>query len=149
MSWLDEHIEVTRPRWKQLLLDDGALPWTGVALGLLVLWVLLLLAEIQSPNWLYWSGNTVQGTNRGGIVFYRVDGQTYTLDDPKLTPNRPTPETVWYQPGDPGTALLDEPARLVEAGVFTGLAGAVVITAGAGIVRGERHRRSTRHAPVT
>ena len=69
-------------RWKQLVLDDGALPWTLAALGLAVLWVLLFLAEIQSPNWMYWSGRTVQGSNQGGIVFYQVHGQTYTIDDP-------------------------------------------------------------------
>ena len=141
VSWLDEHIHVDRPRWKQLVLDDGALPWTLVALGLAVLWVLLLLVEVQSPNWLYWSGKTVQGTNDGGIVYYRVHGQTYTIDDPGPAPPQPTPETVWYKPGDPSSALLDIPARLVEAGVFVALAGATVITFGVGVTRGERHRR--------
>jgi hypothetical protein len=141
VSWLDEHIHVDRPRWKQLLLDDGALPWTLSALALVVLWVLLFLAEIQSPNWLYWSGATVRGSNQGGIVFYRVHGQTYTIDDPGPTPPRPTPETVWYKPGNPDTALLDRPARLVEGGVFVSLAGASVVTFGVGVTRGEVHRR--------
>ncbi|HET7356244.1 MAG TPA: hypothetical protein VFJ09_06160 [Nocardioidaceae bacterium] len=141
MSWLAEHIDVGRPRWKQLVLDDGALPWTGVALGLALLWVLLFLVEVQTPNWLYWSGKTVQGSNQGGIVFYRVHGQTYTIDDPGPAPTHPTPETVWYQAGDPSAALLDEPARLIEAGVFVALAGATVITFGVGATRGELHRR--------
>ena len=148
MSWLDEHIDVDRPRWKQLVLDDGALPWTGVALGLAVLWVLLFLAEIQSPNWLYWSGQTVQGTNEGGIVFYRVHGQTYTIDDPAPAPSHPTPETVWYKPGNPDHALLDRPARLVEAGVFATLAGASVITFGVGVTRGELSRRRRSVLPL-
>ena len=145
MSWLDEHIHVDRPRWKQLILDDGALPWTLVALGLAVLWGLLFLAEIQSPNWMYWSGKTVQGSNQGGIVFYRVHGQTYTIDDPGATPAHATPETVWYKPGDPSTALLDRPARLVEAGIFVTLAGATVLTFGTGVTRGAiaRRRRTT------
>jgi hypothetical protein len=148
VSWLDEHIHVDRPRWKQLILDDGALPWTLVALGLALLWVLLFLVEIQTPNWLYWSGKTVQGSNQGGIVFYLVHGQHYTIDDPGPTPSHPTPETVWYKAGNPSLALLDEPARLVEAGAFAVLAGATVITFGVGVTRGELHRRRRPALPM-
>ena len=60
---------------------------------------------------------------------------------PPPAPPKPTPETVWYKPGSPQTALLDRPARLVEAGVFLGLAGATVLTFGVGVTRGEVHRR--------
>ncbi len=141
MSWLDERIDVDRPRVKQLLFDDGALTWLLVSVGLLVLLGLLVLVEMQSQRWVYWSGATVTGRNEGGIVFYYVHGEQYTLDDPGPTPDHPTPRRVYYDPNDPYVAMLDGPLRLVEEGVFYALAGGAVVSFGGGIVVGEVRRR--------
>ena len=141
MSWLDEHIHVDRPRWKQLLLDDGALPWILVSVGLAVLWVLFFLVEIQSESAIYWYGNSVVGSNQGGIVFYQVHGQQYTIDDPGPTPPHPEPRTVYYDPGNPYAAMLDSRLRLIEEGLFVGLAAGSVGCFGVGVAAGELHRR--------
>ena len=146
MSWLDDNIRVQRPRWKQLMFDDGALPWMLIALALAVLWVLFLLVEVQSETHIYWSGKSVVGSNQGGIVFYHVHGEQYTIDDPGPTPPHPEPRTVYYDPTNPYVAMLDSPLRLLEEGLFVGLAAAAVTSFGTGIATGELHRR--RRVPV-
>jgi hypothetical protein len=113
MSWLDEHIHVERPRWKQLLFDDGALPWVLVSLGLAVLWVLS----------------------------YDVHGKQYTIDDTGPTPPHPEPRTVYYDPGNPYVSMLDSPLRLVEEGLFVALAAGSVVCLGTGVATGELRRR--------
>jgi len=147
MSWLDDNIHVDRPRWKQLLVDDGALTWMLIALALAVLWALFLLVEVQSETHIYWSGRPVVGSNQGGIVFYRVNGEQYTIDDPGPTPPRPEPRTVYYDPKDPYVAMLDGPLRLIEEGLFVGLAGGAAVSFGIGIATGELRRR--RRVPLS
>jgi hypothetical protein len=141
MSWLDEHIDVQRPRWKQLLFDDGALTWMLVSLGLAVLWALFFLVEIQSESAIYWYGSSVVGSNEGGIVFYKVHGQQYTIDDTGPTPPQPEPRTVYYDPANPYVAMLDSPLRVGEEVLFVGLAAGAVASFGIGIATGELHRR--------
>ena len=109
--------------------------------------MLFLLVEVQSETHIYWSGKSVVGSNQGGIVFYHVHGEQYTIDDTGATPPQPEPRTVYYDPNDPYVAMLDSPLRLIEAGLFVGLAGGAVASLGTGIATGELRRR--RRTPVS
>ena len=86
---------------------------TLVAAGLVLIGLVFVYLESQSPSRVYWVGDTTVGTIRGGLVYYRVDGQGYTLGTEAL-PARPTPITVYYEPSDPSQALYYRPTRWVE-----------------------------------
>jgi hypothetical protein len=144
VSWLDEHFDIPRPRWKQLLFDDGAMPWVLVSLGLALLWLLFFLVEIQSESAIYWYGDSVVGSNQGGIVFYHVHGEQYTIDDTGPTPPHPEPRTVYYDPQNPYVSMLDSPLRLGEEALFVGLIAGSVVSLGVGVATGELHRRRRR-----
>ena len=80
--------------------DELLKPYRTAAVVLLVLGVLCVLVELQSPSLVYWTGERVTGTNDGGIVFYTVDGQDRTLNDPREAPPRPVPQVVYADPDD-------------------------------------------------
>ncbi len=108
-------------------------PSTGVALALVVVGLMFTLAELMSPSRLYWTGDAVQGTNSGGIVYYRVAGRDYTLDAPGEAPARDTRVTVYVNPDDPTDGLISRPTRWVDAGLvvvwFLAAAGCVGVAA--------------------
>jgi hypothetical protein len=116
-------------------------PSSGVALALLVVGLLFLLAELQSPSRLYWTGDAVSGTNSGGIIYYQVAGEDYTLDAPGAPPAHDTPVTVYVDPDDPGQALASRVTKWVDAGAvlvwFVAAAGCVILPA----VRSTSRRR--------
>lgn len=62
-----------------------------------------------------WTGTSVRGVERGGIVYYTFHGQNYSIDDT----SRFNSPTVYFDPHDPsGTAQLDNIAfRLVSVGL--------------------------------
>ena len=62
-----------------------------------------------------WTGTSIQGVERGGIVYYTFRGQNYSVDDT----SRFNSPTVYFDPHDPGgTAQLDNIAfRLVSVGL--------------------------------
>ncbi len=108
-------------------------PSSGVALALVVVGVLFMLAELQSPSRLYWTGDAVTGTNSGGIIYYRVAGHSYTLDAPGEAPAHDTAVTVYVDPDDPGQALADRVTKWVDAGLvlvwFGAAAGCLAVAA--------------------
>lgn len=131
--------EATEPHRRSRF--DGLGPFVAAAALFYVLALLLLAAAIMSPTSLQWTGKTIKGTERGGIVFYNYKGQTYSLDDPKGT--NATGVTVILDPNNPSTAMLDNPVdRLVDVVSVLGpvLLGTAVI--GAGYLRRSRRRAS-------
>jgi hypothetical protein len=108
-----------------------------VALALLVVGLLFMVAELLSPSRLYWTGDAVTGTNSGGIVYYRVDGENYTLDAPGAAPAHDERVTVYVNPDDPGDGLVSRPTRWVDAGIVV-----VWFVAAATLVGGSALRRA-------
>jgi hypothetical protein len=115
---------------------------------MLLVGVLLVLVQSSFPTWLFWTGDRVSGTNHEGLVYYRVDGEQYTVDDPRPVPAHDVPVTVYVDPGDPSNALLDRPGVWIDAGsvvlCFAAAAGTLVVSA----VRRSRRRRSAAAAGV-
>jgi hypothetical protein len=111
------------------------------AVALLVLGVLCLLVELQSPSLVYWTGERVPATNDAGIIYYTVDGEQRTLNDPREAPAQPTPVAVYVDQDDAGRDRADGPGRWFDA-VFVL---APFVTTGIVLVVGlERRRRFRR-----
>lgn len=70
-----------------------------------------------------------------------MKGELYTGDDRGYPPKHPTPQTVWYDPAEPSTALLSGPTRMIEGAVFCGLDVAAVLSFGVGVTRGIARRK--------
>ena len=127
-------VTTTLHRWFE---DTGA--FTGFAVALFVVGTLFVLAEVQSPSMLQWTGTAVHDVQSGGIAYYSFQGQTYTL-------NVPTPasfsSTVYIDPADPSTAMFSNTVtRWTEASTVAGpYAGAVLLLA-LGFARRSRRRR--------
>ena len=121
--------------------DDFLHPYRVGAAMFLVLGVLCLLVELQSPSLIFWTGERVAGTNDAGIVYYTVDGQNRTLNDPREPPPRPVPVTVYADPDDASQDRSSNLARgfdvIFVLGPFVA-AGAVIII---GLLRRQRIRR--------
>lgn len=91
-------------------------PSTLAAIVLTIVGVLFLLVEAQSPSRIYWTGQAVTGTEHWGLVYYRVHGENYTVDDVRNDPpSNGTHVRVYVDPADPSVALLDRPTRWVDA----------------------------------
>ena len=56
---------------------DGAGWAVGLAAVLFVFALLVVLLDLQSPDAVLWTGHHVTGTEQGGIVSYRWQGQNY------------------------------------------------------------------------
>lgn len=130
-------------------LFDGAGWLPGLAAVLLVFALLAVLLDLQSSDAVRWTGQHVTGTEIGGIVSYRWDGQTYSLDAAGYGSAKAV--SVYLDPADPSNAVLDDPfLRLVEGSlVVVPVAGGVVLLV-LGVTRRRRwERRQLRVAPET
>jgi hypothetical protein len=116
---------------------DGAGWFVGGAVVLLVIALVAVLLELQSPDRVLWTGQHVVGTEQGGIVSYRWHGQSYSLDVPGYGSSKAI--SVYLDPGDPSQAMVDNVADRVLAAVFIlgPAAGAVVLL----VVGGTRNYR--------
>lgn len=122
---------------------DGSGWFIGLAIAFSAAGILWLLAEIQSPEVVLWIGHHVTGSEQGGIVFYRLQGHTYSLDVPGFGAARHV--SLYVDPSDPSVAMIDSPAGrafadLLSASPFLLALGLVA----AGPVRNWRHRRRKR-----
>lgn len=126
-------------------------PYRIAALCLLVLGVLCVLVQLQSPSMILWTGDAVRGTDDGGIIYYTVNGDERTLNDPHEAPPHPVPVTVYADPDDSSHDRVSGPAKWFDA-VFVSLpfaAAGVVLAVGiarrrrfyARISAGEQARR--------
>lgn len=122
--------------------DSFLRPYRTGAAVLAVFGVLGVLLVLQSPSLVYWTGQRVQGTDDGGIVYYTVGGQERSLDSGRPAPPRPVPRTVYADPDDPSHDRLLTPVKWLDAAFvvlpFVG-AGAVLAV---GIRRRHRWHRS-------
>lgn len=121
-------------------LFDGAGLFVGLAVVLFVFALIVVLGELQSPDLLLWTGRGVTGTEQGGVVLYRWQGQTYSLDAPGYGSSKAV--SVYLDPGDPSDATLDNPVSRAYVILLVGvpLAAGVALLA-AGLTRGYRSRR--------
>jgi hypothetical protein len=130
-GWLGERID-----------GDGAL--IAAAAFFLALGSLLLVVALTSSSRVQWTGTSVHGVERGGIVFYSYDGQNYSLDDT----SRFLSHTVYLDPAKPATTAMlgsigDRIVDLVSVLGPYGIA-AVIIVVG---VRRRRHYRRRANDP--
>ena len=116
---------------------DGAGWFVGAAVVLLVFALLAVLAGLQSSGSLLWTGQQVTGTEQQGLVYYRWQGQSYSLDVPGFGSSKAV--SVYFNPGDPSQAIVDNVLGRVLAGLFVlgPVAGAVVLL----VVGGTRNYR--------
>jgi hypothetical protein len=119
---------------------DGAGWSVGLAAALFVFALLVVLLEAQAPESVLWTGHRVIGTEQGGIVRYRWDGQSYALDAPGYGSSKAV--SVYISPGDPDNGMLDNTTDRAVAIVLVGgpVAGGVTALA-IGLTRKYRWRR--------
>jgi hypothetical protein len=122
---------------------------------LLVLGVLCVLVELQSPSIIQWTGQRVLGTDEGGIAYYAVGGQERTLDVRGKPPAHPVPVTVYADPDDASRDQVSGPAKWLDATLVLApfLAAGIVLAAGVGrrgrLRRLAAARESRRRAEAT
>src|SRR6266568_5045426 len=106
---------------------DGAGWFVGAAVVLLVFALLAALAGLQSSDSILWTGQQVTGTEQQGLVYYRWQGQSYSLDVPGSGSSKAV--SVYLNPGDPSQAIVDNVLDRVLAGllVLGPTTGAVVL----------------------
>jgi hypothetical protein len=117
--------------------DELLKPYRVGAVVLLVLGVLCVLVELQSPSLVYWTGERVPGTNDGGIVYYTVAGEQRTLNDPREAPAHPEPVVVYADPEDSSRDRQAGIGKVFDAVFVLG----PFVAAGAVLVVGVVHRR--------
>jgi hypothetical protein len=105
-----------------------------------------ILADLQSPSLLQWTGTQVPDVQSGGIAYYSFKGVEYTLNLPVRAPGQsPMPGTVVLDPSDPSQALFYKPAsRWIEATVVVGPYATALLVLVLGFARTSRrrHRRA-------
>ena len=106
---------------------DGAGWFVGAAVVLLVFALLAALVGLQSPDSMLWTGQQVTGTEQQGLVYYRWQGQSYSLDVPGSGSSKAV--SVYLNPGDPSQAVVDNVFDRTLAGllILGPAAGAVVL----------------------
>ena len=109
-------------------LFDGAGWFPGLAAALFVFALLAVLLELQSSDSVRWTGQRVTGTEIGGIVSYRWDGQTYSLDAPGYGSAKAV--GIDLDPADPSNAVIDN----TFPRVFEGALVAVPVAAGVALL---------------
>jgi hypothetical protein len=116
---------------------DGAGWFVGGAVVLLVVALVAVLAGLQSPDRVLWTGQQVVGAEQGGIVTYRWDGQSYSLDAPGYGSSKAV--SVYLNPGDPSQAMIDNVFDRVVVALFVlgPAAGAVALL----VIGGTRNYR--------
>jgi hypothetical protein len=118
---------------------DGLGNYLAGTTACLVLALLAFLLVLQSPpDKLLWTGTAVSGAERGGLVYYRWHGQSYTMDVPG---NASKPRyTVYLDPSDPEGAIAESvPRRALDGLLVIG----PLVLGGALLGLGLWRRRST------
>jgi hypothetical protein len=125
---------------------DGAGWFVGGAVVLLVVTLLAVLLELQSPERVLWTGQHVVGTEQRGIVSYSWHGESYSLDVPGYGSSKAV--NVYLEPGDPSQAMVDDVADRVLPAVFIlgPVAGAVVLLVAGGTRKYRWQRQQLKRA---
>ena len=111
--------------------------------------LLAALLELQSSDAVRWTGQHVTGTEIGGIVSYRWDGQTYSLDAQGYGSAKAV--GIDLDPANPSNAVIDNTfPRVVEGALVAVPVAAGVALLVVGLTRRRRwERRQMRIAPTT
>jgi hypothetical protein len=108
------------------------------AVALFMMGSLFLVAAVQSPSMLQWSGTAVKAVESGGIAYYSFHGQTYTLD---VTSPVLKSDTVYLDPADPSNAMFSNPVtRWTDIASVGGPYTASVLLLTLGFARRSRRR---------
>lgn len=105
---------------------DGAGWFLGGAILCFVFALLALLLELQAPESVLWNGTPVAGTERGGIVFFQWAGQQHQFSAPGYGSARKV--IVYFDPGNPDNAMLDNNADRLGPALFIGLPALACVT---------------------
>jgi hypothetical protein len=106
---------------------------------LLLVGSLFLVAAVQSPSMLQWTGTAVKAVEDGGIAYYSFHGQNYTLD---VTSPVQKSSTVYVDPADPSNAMFSNPVtRWTDVATVGGPYAASVLVLTLGFARRSRRRR--------
>ena len=118
-------------------------PYTWFAAALFVLGSGFILADLQSPSLLQWTGTQVPDVQSGGIAYYSFRGVEYTLDLPVRAPGQPAmPGTVVLDPADPSQAIFARPlSKWIDATLVLGPYATSVLVLAFGFARRSRRRR--------
>jgi hypothetical protein len=98
---------------------DGTGWYIGLAVALFAFALVMVLAELQSPDVVLWTGHRVVGAEEGGIVYYRWHGQNYSLNAPGYGSAKAV--GVYLDPGNPAHAVIDNIAARALTGSLIGL----------------------------
>ena len=125
---------------------DGAGWFVGLAVTLFLFALLAVLVGLQSPDSVLWTGQHVTGTKQRGVVYYRWQGQSYTLDASDYGSSNAV--SVYLDPGDPSHAMLDNAADRVAAALLVGVpvAGGVALLVAGGTRNHRWARRDAKRA---
>ena len=135
----DGAIDSARKPFRRWLQGTG--PFSGLAVGFLLLGGLFLLIAMWSPSWILWTGHPVPSSERGGIVFYSYRGQNYSLDPPSRFVFHET--TVYLEPANPSVAMLNDPVeRAIDLVTVGGPVVVAVVLLGFGFRRRRRWARA-------
>jgi hypothetical protein len=117
-------------------------PFTWFAAALFVLGSAFILADLQSPSLLQWTGTQVPDVQSGGIAYYSFHGVEYTLDLPVRAPGQPAmPGTVVLDPADPSRAIFSRAlSKWIEGAVVVGPYATSVLVLAIGFARRSRRR---------
>lgn len=121
---------------------DGAGWFLGFGAACFIFALLAVLLELQTPNVVQWTGQTVTGSEQHGIVFYQWHGQAYTIDVPGAASQKAI--TVYLDPGDPSHAMINNVGDRVEAGLLVAFPAAVGVLLL--VIGGTRNYRWSRRA---
>lgn len=119
---------------------DGAGWFVGLAVALFTFALLAVFLTLQSSDSVLWTGQHVTGTEQGGIVYYRWDGNSYSLDAQGNGSSNAV--SVYLDPGNPSHAVIDSAFGRAVAVLLIGVpvAGGVVLL----ILGGTRNYRWAR-----
>lgn len=121
--------------------------FVAIAAALFVLGSGFVLADLQSPSLLQWTGSEVPNVQSGGIAYYSFQGVEYTMNVPsRAAAAGPMPSTVYLDPADPSHATFSRPVtKWVEALVVVGPYATSVLVLAFGFARRSRlsHKSAT------
>ena len=121
--------------------------FAAIAAALFVLGSGFVLADLQSPSLLQWTGTEVPNVQSGGIAYYSFHGVEYTMDVPlRAASQGPMPSTVYLDPADPSHATFSRPlTKWIEALVVVGPYATSALVLAFGFARRSRrsHKRTT------
>jgi hypothetical protein len=117
-------------------------PFTWFAAVLFLLGSAFVLADLQSPSLLQWTGTEVSDVQSGGIAYYSFHGVEYTLNVPMPAPGQSAmPGTVVLDPADPSQAMFSRPlSKWIEAVLVLGPYTTSVLVLSYGFARRTRRR---------